>query len=160
MRIFSDCLWLGLCFKRYRDDEQMFADQLESQASSRSVVHLEQPEPEPQVPMATTATTTTIAEREVEQRTTRDTPKDTEPIEQTRMRDSHSPARLEKICICADVHQYAQQSAQAMQGQQQQQQQQRNLMGSKERFSGVAIKDEIEVFTDVKLDNSGCYTAF
>lgn len=150
MRILSDCLWLGLCFKRYRDDEQMFADQLEPEASSRSVVHLEQPEPEPQMPMAAT-----IAEREAEQRITRDTPKNAEPVEETRMRDSHSPARLEEISICADVHQHA-----AQQPAQQQQQEQRNLMGSSERFSGVAIKDEIEIFTDVKLDNSGCYTAF
>lgn len=128
----------------------MFADQLEPEASSRSVVHLEQPEPERQVPMATTATTT-LADREAEQKTTRDTPKNAEPVEETRMRDSHSPARLEEISICADVHQHAEQPPQAMQ---------RNLMGSNERFSGVAIKDEIEVFTDVKLDNSGCYTAF
>lgn len=181
MRIFgSNCLWLGLCLKQPRhqdDDEQMFADQLEQQVASRSVVQLEQPEPEMRMdaPMATP-----VPEREALQ-LTQLRRKETEPeteqareqttgqqleqqLEQTQetlrqgamepaTRDSHSPARLEEISICADVHQskledYAGQQEVA----------QHTHLG--ERVSGVAIKDEIEIFTDVKLDQSGHYFAY
>lgn len=154
MRFFADCFLFGNCYKQHQDDdEQTFADQLEQQSPSHSKV--EQPEPQlelelQQMPEARLKPQQLQLELETEQEQQQlATPS------AVVMRGSHSPARLEEINICADVHPShllselaAPQSAQKG-----------NAVGG-ERYSGVAIKDEIEIFTDVDLGNGAHYFAF
>ncbi|TDG42389.1 hypothetical protein AWZ03_011194 [Drosophila navojoa] len=181
MRFFADCFTLGNCYKQHQDDdEQIFADQLEQQSPSHSKVEQPQPQPQPQL------VTPTEPELQLQlERTLSSTPEallkprqlqlelqrelELEPEQQQQqqqqqqlatpsavvMRGSHSPARLEEINICADVHPSrlltelaAPQSAQ------------KGNAAGVERCSGVAIKDEIEIFTDVDLGNGAHYFAF
>ncbi|KAH8305358.1 hypothetical protein KR044_009212 [Drosophila immigrans] len=122
MRIFAKCLLLAFCLKRHQDDEQTFADQLEQ--PSATVVHIEQPQPD--------------EDANLERSTSSD------PKPGTQMRGSHSPAQLEEISICADVHESGGAKAERTPPAE-------SETNGNERFSGVAIKDEIEIFTDCCL---------
>lgn len=156
MRFFADCFLFGNCYKQHQDDdEQTFADQLEQQSPSHSKV--EQPEPQlelelQQMPEARLKPQQLQLQLELE---TEQEQQQLATPSAVVMRGSHSPARLEEINICADVHPShllselaAPQSAQKG-----------NAVGG-ERYSGVAIKDEIEIFTDVDLGNGAHYFAF
>ncbi|KAH8386437.1 hypothetical protein KR093_000574 [Drosophila rubida] len=152
MRSFAKCLLLAFCLKRQLDDEQTFADQLEQQPASASVVHIAQPEPDDDddddvvpLPGADLEPDGELAKEALRLEGAASTPA---------MRGSHSPARLEEISICADVHQSrgARDSPQVASKANQSQ----CLGGNSERYSGVAIKDEIEVFADCV----GCLMCF
>lgn len=181
MRFFADCFLFGNCYKQHQDDdEQTFADQLEQQSPSHSKVEQPQPqlmtatEPELELELKRTQSSTPEALLKPQQLTLQlelepgllANTLELEQLEQQQqqqlatpsavvMRGSHSPARLEEISICADVHPShllpelpAPQSAQ------------RGKAAGVERYSGVAIKDEIEIFTDVDLGNGAHYFAF
>jgi len=91
-------------------------------------------------------------ERELEPELSNETlRKESNPIGVVTMRGSHSPARLEEISIYAEVHQskLATDSPESTINN-----------GNNERYSGVSIKDEIEIFTDVELGNGAHYFIF
>ncbi|KAM8721401.1 hypothetical protein ACLKA7_007296 [Drosophila subpalustris] len=159
----AECLLSAFCFKQHpQDDEQTFADQLEQQASSHgiAVIQIEQPEPE-------THRVQMELERKRERKRERERDFDRELAKETLRtescntnsnpngateRGSHSPARLEEISICADVHQSIKPTATDLP--------RPESMANNERYSGVRIKDEIEIFTDVELGNGAHYFIF
>ncbi|EDV99569.1 GH12356 [Drosophila grimshawi] len=145
MRIFVGCPLFALCFKRHLDDEQTLADLFEQQPPTHSKV--EQPEPEtvvgqrlqlePEPESEPELTTNTIRARDAAALT---------------KRGSHSPARLEELNICADVHPNRL-PAELMRAAS-------PVGGATERYSSAAIKNEIEIYSDVELGNGALYFAY
>lgn len=125
----------------------MFADQLEQQPSSHTKVEQPEPEPEPE-PRALDPESELMAHtlRPAQQ------PEQLAMHTAVAMRGSHSPARLEEISICADVHPSKLLTDLTLPNE--------TAAACSERYSGVAIKDEIELFTDVDLGNGAHYYAF
>ncbi|KAL7743566.1 hypothetical protein ACLKA6_013371 [Drosophila palustris] len=153
----AECLLSAFCFKQHpQDDEQTFADQLEQQASSHgiAVIQIEQPEPEAhriQMELELERKRERERERELETLRKENCSTNSKPNGVTQ-RGSHSPARLEEISICADVHQSIKPTATDLP--------RPESMANNERYSGVSIKDEIEIFTDVELGNGAHYFIF
>ncbi|XP_034490665.1 uncharacterized protein LOC117794217 [Drosophila innubila] len=155
MRIFAECLLFAFCFKQHQDDEQTFADQLEQQASSQgiAVIQIEQPEPEEHMHPELKMQLELELDRELTKGTLRKENREQTNSTAVIMRGSHSPARLEEISICADVH-----PSKLTVDIPRHESMAKNV--ANERYSGVTIKDEIEIFTDVELGNGAHYFIF
>ncbi|XP_051861091.1 uncharacterized protein LOC127565640 isoform X2 [Drosophila albomicans] len=147
-----DCLLMTFCFKQHQTDMQTLADRIEQQQhqlqeqqqqlqQQSAVIHSELLKP----PNNVYDDDDRVKEPEMEMRMENDVVANAE-------RGSHSPAHLEELSIDADVHEGKRTRADDLP------QAVTSSSSNHERFSGVAFKDEIEIFTDVELGNGARYS--